>query len=328
MKSLRPALALILVAPLVAEILPGSAPLSRPGLLPFIVLIYGPGALLIRDVLRRRGRGWIGILLLGAAYGFIEEGIALQSLFNPNLYNASAWGRLGPVNAVYTEAVIPIHAVWSAAVPILLIDLLFPERRSRPYLGRVGLIVTGCWYAAGVFVLGLLTRFSIAPGYRAEPVLLAASAAAALLLSIVALYLPRGAAQPRYGGKPVSSRAILFAAATAGLIWHVLIAGLWRVDPVFASWPFVLVPTLGAAGLLVAAYWFVSQWCAAPGWCDKHWLALAAGAVIAHSIFGAVIFTHSALDRTGIVVLGSILFLLVTPRVQHAPRMDSAAPAR
>src|SRR5215831_7937168 len=67
MKSLRPALALILVAPLVAEVLPGSAPLSRPGLLPFIVLIYGPGALLIRDVLRRSGRGWIGILLLGAA---------------------------------------------------------------------------------------------------------------------------------------------------------------------------------------------------------------------------------------------------------------------
>jgi len=115
MKSLRPALALILVAPLVAEILPGSAPLSRPGLLPFIVLIYGPGALLIRDVLRRSGRGWIGILLLGAAYGFIEEGIALQSLFNPDLYNASAWGRLGPINAVYTEAVIPIHAIWSAA---------------------------------------------------------------------------------------------------------------------------------------------------------------------------------------------------------------------
>ena len=103
------------------------------------------GALLIRDVLRRSGRGWIGILLLGAAYGFIEEGIALQSLFNPDLYNASAWGRLGPINAVYTEAVIPIHAIWSAAVPILLTDLFFPERRSLPYLGRGGLIVTGCW---------------------------------------------------------------------------------------------------------------------------------------------------------------------------------------
>lgn len=69
---------------------------------------------------------------------------------------------------------------------------------------------------------------AIAPGYRAAPVLLAASAAAALLLLIVALCVPRGAAQPRYGGKPLSSPAILLATATAGVIWHVLIAGLWR----------------------------------------------------------------------------------------------------
>jgi len=46
---------------------------------------------------------------------------------------------------------------------------------------------------------------------------------------------------------------------------------------------------------------------------------VAEGALIAHSISGALIFTHCALDRAGIVVLESILFLLVNPRVQHAP---------
>ena len=83
------------------------------------MLIYGPGVLLIRELVRRSGRGWASILLLGAAYGFIEEGLSLQSLFNPKLYNAADWGaRIFGINGVYTETVIVIHAVWSAAIPM------------------------------------------------------------------------------------------------------------------------------------------------------------------------------------------------------------------
>jgi len=111
MRKHLPALSLVLIAPLVAEVLPGSAPITHPRVLPCIVLIYGPGALLIRDVVRVRSLGCTSILLLGAAYGILEEGIALQSLFNPSLYNAASWGRIGSVNIVYAEAVIPIHAI-------------------------------------------------------------------------------------------------------------------------------------------------------------------------------------------------------------------------
>jgi hypothetical protein len=320
MRKYLPALALILIAPLVAEVLPGSVPIARPALLPFIVLIYGPGALLIRDVVRGSGRGWIAILLLGAAYGFIEEGIALQSLFNPVLYNAAAWGRLGPINAVYTEAVIPIHAVWSAAVPILLTDLLFPDRRNLPYLGPLGRVLTACWYAAGVFLLGVLARFSMAPGYRAAPALIASSAAAALVLVVVALWLPGKNSQSHQDRRTPSAWAILFATATAGLIWHCLIAALWRIEPACAEWPLVLVPMLAAAALLVTAYRFVSRWSAATAWDDWHWLSLAAGAVIAHSAFGAAIFTHDALNRAGIAVLGSAFLLLVAMRLHSSAR--------
>lgn len=60
-----PVMVLILLAPLVAEVLPGSTPLTMPGLLLLDLLIYGPGALLIRELVRRRGRGWASILLVG-----------------------------------------------------------------------------------------------------------------------------------------------------------------------------------------------------------------------------------------------------------------------
>jgi hypothetical protein len=141
---------------------------------------------------RRLDRGWASILLLGAAYGLVEEGLALQGLFNPALYGAANWGaRIFGINGVYAEAVIVIHAVWSAAIPILLTDLLFPCQRCTPYLGRFGLVVTGIWYTLGVALVALLARFSIAPGYWAPPMLLGLAALVALALVVVALvFLP------------------------------------------------------------------------------------------------------------------------------------------
>jgi hypothetical protein len=46
--------------------------------------LYGGGAVLIREVVRRRGGGWPAIVVLAAAFGVVEEGLATQSLFNPD----------------------------------------------------------------------------------------------------------------------------------------------------------------------------------------------------------------------------------------------------
>src|SRR2546430_15677767 len=169
-----PVITLVLLGPAVAELLGGAIQAHQIGLLVFYVPIYGAGALLIREVVRRRGLGWPSILLLGAAYGIVEEGLALQSLFNPAIYGGMAgWGaRVLGVNGVYTEVVIPLHAVWSVTVPVLLTDLLFPARRTRPYLGRLGLAVTPASDAMGGGPLGApsLSRGGFAsPPRRAPP---------------------------------------------------------------------------------------------------------------------------------------------------------------
>ena len=121
-------LVLIVMAPLVAEVFSGSTPITQPGLFLVDLLIYGPGALLIRELARRCQRGWASILLLGVAYGFIEEGLALQSLFDPHYGTVALWGaRIFGVKWVYTSVVITwIHPVWSVAIPIALTELLFP----------------------------------------------------------------------------------------------------------------------------------------------------------------------------------------------------------
>jgi hypothetical protein len=308
MRRLLPALVLVLMAPLVAELLSGSTPLGQPIVLAFLVPIYlplyGAGALLIRELVRRSGRGWASILLLGAAYGLVEEGLVSQSLFNPNLYNAADWGaRILGINGVFTETVIVIHAVWSAAIPILLTDLLFPDRRNAPYLGRVGLVVTGICYALGVALLWLVAHISFAAGYEASPILLGLTALVTLALVVVALgVLPRKAPRPVREISAPHPWVVFLVIGSSGFIWHTVLF-LWRIQPMFSHWPLVLLPMLSSAAIFVGIAWLVSRWSQAQDWNDLHLLALVGGALICHALSGWLSPTHTLADRAALTAL-------------------------
>src|SRR5512140_813410 len=74
-RRISPALALWLIAPIFGELVSGSTPLNEY-LSPFtlvLCMLYGSGALLIREMLIRWGKNWRSLLLLGAAYGIYEE---------------------------------------------------------------------------------------------------------------------------------------------------------------------------------------------------------------------------------------------------------------
>jgi hypothetical protein len=333
MRRMLPSIVLVSMAFVVAELLPGSAPITQPVLWPFLLLIYGPGALLIRESVIRRHRGWESVLLLGAAYGLVEEGLALQSLFNPTLYGAADWGaRILGINGVYAETTITIHAVWSAAVPILLTDLMFPGWRDRPYLGRLGLMVTGIWYILGVALLAFLARFSIAPGYQTPPTLLAVTALITLALVVVALVtLPRNGSRPNRQTDSPPPWVVLLVTGIASLIWHALLVLLSRMHPAFARWPLVLAPMLGAMAVMVMMVRLVREWGANRDWNDRHRLALVGGALLSHSLIGGAILTKTALDRAGVAVLGFVtivLLLLFASRVRDRTRRHVGDSAR
>src|SRR5918911_357793 len=147
LRRFAPVLVLVVLSPVVAEVIFGATPLTNPGALLPDAAVYGCGALLIRELVRRRGLRWPSILMLGVAFGIVEEGLALQSLFNPNLVNAGDLGAhaLG-VNWVWTQWTLGYHAVWSISIPILLSELLFPARSSEPWIGRKGLLAAGFFF--------------------------------------------------------------------------------------------------------------------------------------------------------------------------------------
>ncbi|MFN2225993.1 MAG: hypothetical protein ACK2UY_06790, partial [Anaerolineae bacterium] len=77
---------LLLLSPLAAELLSGSAPPAEffTGWAILLVTWYGLGAILCRELSIRWRSGLAGLFLLGAAFGILEEGILIKTFFDPN----------------------------------------------------------------------------------------------------------------------------------------------------------------------------------------------------------------------------------------------------
>ncbi|MCK2222039.1 hypothetical protein MF672_050775 (plasmid) [Actinomadura sp. ATCC 31491] len=304
------ALLLAGLTPVVAELTLGNPPLRQAWLLLLWTPIYGAGTVLIRELVRRAGRGWPAVLLLGAAYGIVEEGLALQALTSPTLYGVAGWApRLLGLNSAYTELNIPYHAVFSVALPILLVDLVLPDLRHRPYLGRTGLVVAGAVFVLGAGLLRWTTSF-MDPGYQAPPAAVAAFVLAVAVLALLALRLtPRPAGPP--AAPPLAVPAPPVVAGLAGVAAFGYLALLFPFGgarhPAFTEGGWVAVPMAAAALLAVAAGMLLRRWTAHGGWRDRHSLALAGGALVAHTAFGVIANGESTADRVSLAVLGLVM---------------------
>src|SRR5208282_4410800 len=161
-RRVAPALGLFFIAPLVAEFLLGDLPLNLLPALVVLAPLYGGGALLIREVVRRTGRGWPSIFVLAFAYSILEEAFTTQTLFNPNYLHlnlhllAPAYIPALGIGAWWTVFVLTLHTVWSISVSIGLTEALFPDRATTPWLGNLGLTVTTIFFVLGAAASTLL----------------------------------------------------------------------------------------------------------------------------------------------------------------------------
>ena len=244
----RNTLVLAVAAPAVAELLSGSCPpllFFIPWIFALFVLFYGGNVILIRELAVRRRMGWPGILLLGAAFGILQEGLATRAFFDPQ------WRSLGPmvnhgrwlgVNWIWTADAILYHAVFATAFPLLLVYQLYPASRTRPWLGTRGLWVVGTLFASAtaVFLDSGKTR------YPAPALSLAGCVVAIVVLMVLAWTRPTIST-----GKSVSTRStapprrfvLLAFAAAAGLVLQIYVL------PALVPWPWVTAACLTAAVL-------------------------------------------------------------------------------
>jgi len=136
-----PVVILFVLAPMIGELLSGSSPPAEffnPVAFLLLASLYGSGAIVVRELRVGWNKDFRAILLLGAAYGIIEEGLMVKSFFDPNWMDLGilgSFGRWAGVNWVWAEMLTTYHAVFSTAIPIVLVELAYPERRDERWTG-------------------------------------------------------------------------------------------------------------------------------------------------------------------------------------------------
>jgi len=354
----RPVYALFFLAPLVAEFLLGDFVVSSLLILLILAPMYGGGALLVRESVRRTGRGRPAMVLLALAFGVFEEGLVTESLFNPHYAGehllASGYVPALGIAVPWTVYVLSLHTIWSISTPIELVEEATPGRRTRPWLRRRGMVVCTVLWLIGclaVYAVSWSNGHYSAPGSRSVGALVVV-----IGLVVLAWLLPKPAAPATSSpsGPPAAGVAPSGAApsevapsevAPAG--GAVPVRGVGAASP--AAWVVFLVAVLAGAGfmlgwhlaavpatvvmlaMLVIVAALAAFGSARPGWGPWHRFALAAAAVVT---YGWHSFTTHPVQRGGpimtplshcVFAIMAVVLLLVVARRIRRPEAGAAA---
>ena len=309
-------LCLTILSPLVAEYLLGSLPVSMLPILPVLMLMYGTGAVLIREIVRHTGRGWPSLILLATAYGFIEEGLVDQSLFNPNYlhlrlldFGFIPWLGTSPVWAIY---VLGLHMFWSIAVPVGLTECLFPAKRATPWLGPVGLGIFGVLYLLGSGLVAAFTYKSLP--FMAQPAQLIGVGVIVAVLVATALLLPK--ADAANSGKVPHPAALFLMSLVPGSLF--VASEHFGPTLLHLAWPGAVALLAGCEILMLV---LMAAFTRGRAWTDTQRFALMAGGFATYLWLGfpTDATLHGASDLPGHAILAAVMVaVLVAAGVRAA----------
>jgi hypothetical protein len=301
----RPLWALVLLSPIIAEMMSGSTPplgWLNPIAVVFLVWLYGAGVLVVRETSVRWKTGWPSILLLGAAYGIIEEGLAVKSFFDPgwkDLGTLAWYGRSLDVNWIWAIWLTIFHAVVSIAIPIFLAECIWPRIRGLPLTSRRGYITAIILLAAAAVTINVL----LTPYRPSVWHLLAALAAVVFLAWAARHHAARLWAWIPARKLPRSPR--VYALAGFGFLMGSFL--LYGGGPFFGSFPIVTI--LEGMAVLVAVMLLVRRTSAEPERWARQRFAFVAGCL------GFLIALDVFLELAGVrgisVVAALLVYLLV-----------------
>ena len=146
------------------ELVVGSSPPSEFfRFVPIVIflMLYGAGALLVRELTLLTHSGWSERAVLGFGYGIIEEGLCCKSFCDP------AWADLGKLhsydhffglNWIWTPYLTVFHGLFSICLVLLISDLLFPSLTNELVTG-----IRGRAFLFGSISLVTLVGFLVSP---------------------------------------------------------------------------------------------------------------------------------------------------------------------
>lgn len=275
---LPPAIVLFVLSPAIGELLSGSSPpveFFSPFTFILLAALYGGGAILVRELTLSWRKGWLSVFALGAAYGIVEEGIMCKSFFDPNwpdLGPLGTYGRWLGVNWVWAQGLTVYHAVFSIAIPILLVELAYPNERDKPWVSMEWLRVVGL-----LFVLDVLFGFCCFPKpeapYYPPPFHIVATVAAVVALIWLARKLPENLPVP-LSSRVAPAGKFMLLGFTATLTFFLVFWGLPNM-----KLPPLATMGLGVLVLMISARYALLWSGNGHKWTDIHKWAIASGAL-------------------------------------------------
>jgi hypothetical protein len=286
----HPVVSLALLSPGIPEYLSSSSPLNsiilNPVFFPIQLALnlglYVPGVLLVREAMIRWHKGLGSVLLLGAAYGILEEGVALSTLFYSNAQpvgNLGYYGHWVGVNWIWVAGILPVHMIFSITIPIVLLGLALPYTRGEPFLTGRKLPTTVAVLIVDVIVL-MLFVFGVTKFWMGTPVFVGS------LLSIAALVyaarrIPAGSVRPTTNN-PMRSPGTMLIIGIAFYPCVLLSEGLAEASGLPAAIDLPLVIAVEALFLALVLRSIGSQNN------ERQSILLALGLILPIAVFGAV----------------------------------------
>jgi hypothetical protein len=308
-----PAITLMLMAPLLTEILPGATRFSSIFVLPIEMCVWGTCALFVRETLHRRKLGWMSMVLMGLAVAVAEECLIQQTSLAPLVIRlkGQTYARAFGVNYVYFLWALIYEPVFVVILSISIVELIFPDRKERPWVRKAG------WFVLVPLLLigSLLAWFSwtqIArvkvfhlPAYHAPAtaILLSLAAIAILILAAFRIGTPDGSSL-----KPPSAWLL----GLLGAVWAVLLYGIvllgFGIDPAFPVW---LAITGALVFLVIVPLILLPRFTRDPGWALKHRFGLTCGTIIGSMAAGQLGFIGTTGPDLYFKIITNVLALLL-----------------
>lgn len=323
-----PAVTLAFMAPMLAEVLPGATRFSAIFVFPVEMMVWGGGAVMIRELVRRGNLGWANMLALALCLAIAEEWLIQQTSLAPLVIQlkgveyARGWG----INYVYLLWALAYESVLVVFLPVMLVELLFPSRRDARWLSTPGWIVQLLLFALGAFFAWFtwtqIARAKVFHLPEYDPPLghvLIALGAIAVLVFVALGPVKRELAGLSWRINPVHPLLPALGGAAWGVLWFGLAVLAFGILPGF---PPALATALGlaVAALLIG---FGAGFAAHPAWNDRYRAWTIAGTMIATmAVFQQAFAGATPADfwfKTGTGIVAAILFVWLVVKVSRRP---------